>query len=95
MARLLLVDDDARVRARTAEALRGAGHDVLSADSAEDALQRLAGAPVDAVVADVVLEGVDGLELAAHAARLPRRVSVVLCSALPSVCQAAAQRARA
>ncbi len=95
MARLLLVEDDARVGARTAEALRGAGHDVVIAEGAPDALVRLASTPIDAVIADVVLEGLDGLALAAQIARLPRRVPVVLCSALPSVCQAASQRARA
>lgn len=63
---ILLVEDDALVRRATERALRGAGFEVLSASSAEDALLRIAERPanVDLMITDCVLPKVDGLELA-------------------------------
>ena len=74
---ILLVEDDALVRRATVRALRGAGFDVLSAPSAEDALQRLTDLrePVDLMITDCVMPKIDGLELsrqlASRGARLP------------------------
>ncbi|HHH31020.1 MAG TPA: response regulator [Polyangiaceae bacterium] len=62
----LLVEDDALVRRATERTLRGAGFEVLSAPSAEDALQRVADRdePVALVITDCVMPKMDGLELA-------------------------------
>ncbi len=68
---LMLVDDDASVRAITAEMLREAGHDVIEADSAAAALERLArdGERIGVMVVDFAMPGMNGMELA----RLARR----------------------
>ncbi|WP_376100352.1 ATP-binding protein [Roseomonas sp. CCTCC AB2023176] len=71
-ARVLLVDDEALVRAVTAEGLEDAGYDVLSLGSGAEALDALAaGAPADILVSDLSMPGMDGLALirAAKAAR--------------------------
>jgi CheY-like chemotaxis protein len=95
MARVLLVDDDARMRARAEETLLALGHAVEIVTNAPDALGRLAGEDIDLVVTDAVLEGGEGLDLAVRASLLGRAVPVILTSRMPSVLQAAQQRARA
>ncbi|SPF81340.1 ATP-binding protein [Pseudoprimorskyibacter insulae] len=59
---VLLVEDEAPVRAFASRALRLRGHSVIEADSAEAAMQLMedAGLHVDVVVTDVVMPGMDG-----------------------------------
>ncbi len=62
---ILVVEDEGGVRAFVVAALSRFGYRVLAAESAEAALDLLAaGANVDLLVADMVLPGIDGLELA-------------------------------
>jgi len=65
---ILLVEDEPPLLRLAARALRGAGFNVLTASSAEDALELLEGnGPVpSALVSDVVMPGLDGLGLAAQ-----------------------------
>lgn len=60
---VLLVEDEAPVRALAERALRQAGWTVLTAGSAEAALDRLDGASIDLLVSDIVLPGMDGTAL--------------------------------
>ncbi|SOY69287.1 response regulator [Cupriavidus taiwanensis] len=70
--RVLCVDDDALVRAGTAEVLRAYGMHALEADSESAALAMLAGNTVDVLVTDVALAGDSGVDLAlAASARQP------------------------
>ncbi|WP_420703850.1 response regulator [Cupriavidus taiwanensis] len=62
--RVLCVDDDALVRAGTAEVLRAYGMHALEADSESAALAVLAGNAVDVLVTDVALAGDSGVDLA-------------------------------
>ncbi|WP_233252416.1 ATP-binding protein [Maritimibacter sp. 55A14] len=59
---VLLVEDEAPVRAFAARALRMRGYTVIEAESAEDALDRLSDPDlsVDVFVTDVVMPGMDG-----------------------------------
>ena len=59
---VLLVEDEAPVRAFASRALKLKGFQVLEADSAEAALDLLAGNPqrIDVFVTDVVMPGMDG-----------------------------------
>ena len=61
-ATILLVEDEAAVRAFAARALRLKGYDVIEAGSAESALEILADErlTVDVFVSDVVMPGMDG-----------------------------------
>jgi PAS domain S-box-containing protein len=63
---ILLVDDDADVRAVAAAMLRDAGHTVVEAGSGGAALERLDQAEprIDLLIADVVMPGMSGFELA-------------------------------
>lgn len=62
--RVLLVEDDARVRRAVARMLARLGHEVQVADDAEAAERAVAETAVDLVLTDVVMPGVSGPDLA-------------------------------
>jgi two-component system phosphate regulon response regulator OmpR len=62
-AHILVVDDDARLRALLQRYLAQHGHIVSLANSAEDAKAKLASLRFDLVVLDVMLPGQDGIAL--------------------------------
>jgi CheY-like chemotaxis protein len=64
MARILVVDDDSVIRELlTAVLEEESDHDVVVAGNGQEALERLAEAPVDAIVCDVNMPVMDGYEL--------------------------------
>jgi two-component system, cell cycle sensor histidine kinase and response regulator CckA len=68
---ILLVEDESAVRAFVKIALHRFGYRVLEADTAEAALTLLKGhaASVHLLLTDVVLPGMDGIQLATHVTR--------------------------
>ena len=62
--RLLIVEDEAAVREAIARALETEGYELALAEDGAQALAMLAQSPPDAVVLDVMLPGIDGLEVA-------------------------------
>ncbi|MER8463682.1 CHASE3 domain-containing protein [Mesorhizobium sp. M1396] len=71
---ILVVEDDARVRASTTDALRELGYTVIHAASGQEALQKLAENPGIALLfTDIVMPVMNGRKLAEEAvARMPR-----------------------
>jgi two-component system, OmpR family, response regulator MprA len=62
--RILVVDDERAVRESLRRALELEGYDVDLAEDGESALERLSGtAEADAVILDVLMPGIDGLEV--------------------------------
>jgi DNA-binding response OmpR family regulator len=61
--RVLLIEDDARLAGMVSEYLGGAGFDVSTVGSGAGALERLARKPYDALVLDLTLPDIDGLEV--------------------------------
>jgi two-component system response regulator FlrC len=66
MARLLVVDDDEGLRSFLEAALTSEGHDVTVAVDGADALRRLDAAGFDAVITDLKMPGVDGMQVLQH-----------------------------
>ena len=62
MARILVVDDDKRIRSMLEMMLVRAGHQVDTASDGQQALEHLAGTPVDLIILDIVMPEKDGLE---------------------------------
>lgn len=62
-ATLLLVDDEPHVLAALRRELRHEGYRLLTAEDGEAALAHLATEPVDAVISDALMPGMDGIEL--------------------------------
>jgi putative two-component system response regulator len=63
VSRILVIDDEPIVRMLVAEILETAGHDVVVAESAEQALAIFEEEELELVVSDVVMPGLSGLEL--------------------------------
>ena len=61
MATVMVVDDEERVRTLLAKSLSSQGHSVVTAASANAAIDRLASRDVDLVVLDLVMPGLNGL----------------------------------
>jgi two-component system, OmpR family, response regulator MprA len=60
--RLLVVDDDPDVLDSLGRALRLAGYSVMIASNGGDALDAMARSPVDLIVLDILMPGVDGFD---------------------------------
>jgi two-component system, OmpR family, response regulator MtrA len=79
-ARILVVEDDPSIRELTERGLRNAGFEVLTAATGDEGLERFRVDRPDAVVLDVMLPGVDGLEVC-KAIRATSAVPVVMLTA--------------
>jgi two-component system response regulator MprA len=83
--KVLVVDDERAVRESLGRALKLEGYDVeLAADGAE-ALHRLQGGQPDAVILDVLMPGVDGLEVARRVRGAGNRVPMLMLTAREAV----------
>ena len=81
MARVLVVDDDLTVREVVVSYLRAAGHDVAETVDGETALSTMRDEPADLVVLDLMLPGIDGLEVCRRL-RQQSDVPVIMLTAL-------------
>jgi DNA-binding response OmpR family regulator len=81
MTQVLVVDDDLTVRDVVRRYLELAGHEVALADNGEDALAWIAEHKPDLVVLDLMLPGIDGLEVCRRL-RQTSAVPVVMLTAL-------------
>lgn len=61
MRRILIIDDDERIRSLLAEYLGGRGYDVSTVPDGTEALASLRGGGFDLAVLDVMMPGLDGL----------------------------------
>ena len=75
--RVLLVEDEALIRLAAVAQLSDLGHAVVEASSAEEALGHLESGPVDVLMTDLGLPGMDGGTLAARARDIHPGIGVV------------------
>jgi two-component system, OmpR family, response regulator MprA len=83
--RLLVVDDDRALRDVLRRSLMLAGYEIRLAESGADALAEVSGAVPDAVVLDVGLPDIDGLEVCRLLRREGNRVPVLMLTARDAV----------
>jgi len=83
--RLLVVDDDRAVRESLRRALTLEGYEVDLAEDGADGLAHVAGASPDAVVLDVAMPGVDGLEMCRRLRHDGNSLPVLMLTARESV----------
>jgi DNA-binding NtrC family response regulator len=86
--RVLVVDDHASAREAVSDVLRQAGYDVATCASATEALARLARQPVDVVVTDLQMPGMNGLEFIREIERRRLDVQVLMITAHASIASA-------
>jgi putative two-component system response regulator len=80
LARVLIVDDEPTLRRLMRRALSGMGLDVVEASNGKEALELLHGHDFSAVVSDVRMPVMGGIELVEQLQRLAPDVPVVLVS---------------
>jgi DNA-binding response OmpR family regulator len=83
MASVLVVDDDATVREVVVTYLRANNHEVSEAADGESAIAAMARNPSDLLVLDLMLPGVDGLEVCRQVRKI-REVPIIMLTALGS-----------
>ena len=83
--RILVVDDDRAVREALRRALTLGGYEVQVAEDGEQALELIVQAVPEAVVLDVGLPGIDGLEVCRRVRLLGNRVPILILTARDAV----------
>ena len=85
MTRVLVVDDEPAVRTALERALRLEAYDVELASDGREALERLADAPPDALVLDVAMPELDGLEVCRRLRDAGDRTPVLMLTARDAI----------
>jgi len=83
--RILIVDDDAGTLASLSRAFALEGYTTVTAGSAARALERLQEEPVDAILSDVVMPEMDGLDFLARVKERSPDTPVILMSGQPTL----------
>ena len=71
--RILVIDDDPLLRRLTARLLSAEGLEVASASGGEEGLKKLEESPFDALICDLLMPGLSGLDVVRAIRRDPRR----------------------
>ena len=85
MANILLAEDDSSMREFLARALRRAGHEVAAVGDGLAALETIEQQAFDLLLADVVMPGMDGIELARRAAKEQSGIKVMFITGFAAV----------
>jgi two-component system, OmpR family, response regulator MprA len=85
MARVLVVDDEPAVRRALERALRLEHYDVELAQDGEEALDTLAGIQPDAIILDVAMPKLDGLEVCRRLRRAGDRTPILMLTARDAI----------
>ena len=84
-ARILVADDNLEMATSVAEGLRERGYLAIGVGSGREALDHLMKDPFDALITDLRMPGVDGLELIASSRRLDPTRPVIAMTAYSAV----------
>ena len=85
MAKILLAEDDDSLRTFLAGALVKAGHDVIDFPDGDQALDALHAAYFDLLLTDIVMPGIDGVELARKANEINDKIKIVFITGFAAV----------
>ncbi len=85
MAQILLAEDDESLRRFLAQALVKAGHEVTDFGDGAEAYECLQGFRFDLLLTDIVMPGMDGIELAKRAAEMDQAVKIMFITGFAAV----------
>ena len=91
--RILLAEDDESLRRFLAKALERAGFEVRACPDGESAVAALDDGPYDLLLTDIVMPGVDGIEVAREAAAREPATRIMFITGFAAVALAASARA--
>ena len=95
MAHILLAEDDESLRKFLAAALVKAGHAVTDFGDGGDAWECVKGFTFDLLLTDIVMPGMDGIELAKRAVELNAALKIMFITGFAAVALSAQDRAPA
>ena len=78
MAKILVVDDDEQLREDVVEMLQRDGYDVIDVGSGEEALVKLKSEDVDVILTDLMMPGIDGMEVLRQTKKIKPAVRVIM-----------------
>lgn len=85
MAAILLAEDDDSMRRFLKKALERAGHAVVDAGQGDEALTELQLREFDLLLTDIVMPGMDGIELARRAAEIDGEMKIMFITGFAAV----------
>ena len=85
MAHILLAEDDESLRKFLAAALVRAGHKVADFGDGDEAFARLREETFDLLLTDIVMPGMDGIELAKRAAEMQAALKIMFITGFAAV----------
>ena len=85
MIRILLAEDDESMRAYLKRALERTGYEVVAVDSGTAAMPLLENEAFDLLLTDIVMPGMDGIELAQEAAGVAPKMRVMFITGFAAV----------
>jgi DNA-binding NtrC family response regulator len=83
--KILIVDDELIMRESLAGWLERDGHDIVTASSGEEAMEKLKGTHFDILLVDIKMEGISGLDVLKHVKDSDPEVAVVMITAYGSI----------
>lgn len=84
-ARVLVVDDEAVIRSALRRILKDAGFNVTAVAGAQAALDAIATLQFDAIVTDIMMPGMDGIELLSQIRQRDRELPVIILTGYPTL----------
>ncbi len=85
LARILLAEDDETMRQFLSRSLEKAGYDVIAVSHGIEALPHLATGSFDLLLTDIVMPGMDGIELARRATKMYKDLPVMFITGFAAV----------
>ena len=85
MIRILLAEDDTSMREYLKRALERTGYDVVAVDSGTTAMPMLESESFDLLLTDIVMPGMDGIELAQEAGKIAPDMRVMFITGFAAV----------
>jgi two-component system cell cycle response regulator CpdR len=95
MNRILLAEDDDSLRRFLTKALERAGYEVRACADGETAVEALDEGPYDLLLTDIVMPGIDGIEVARVAAAREPALRIIFITGFAAVALSAGERAPA
>ena len=93
MARILLAEDDDSLRSFLVSSLKKAGHEVDDHADGDSAWEGLSQGVYDLLLTDIVMPGMDGIELARRAAEVDPAMKIVFITGFAAVALSAQSQA--
>lgn len=82
MARVLVVDDSPTMLNATAKILQSGGHEVITAESGEEGVEKTISEHPDVVIMDIVMPGMNGFQATRKITKHPetKDIPVIMCT---------------